>query len=74
MTLPPPVGPAAPGRNRGIMGAMQTTHGVAAALAAAAEDGSEAGAALAAILLGLLVIVVLGVVLVKTVGRRKDDS
>ncbi|MQM27415.1 copper resistance CopC family protein [Glycomyces albidus] len=44
------------------------------AAAAAEEEDSNAGAALAAILLGLLVIVGIGVVLVKTLGRKKHDA
>ncbi|MEU6246657.1 hypothetical protein [Glycomyces sp. NPDC047010] len=48
---------------------MQTIH----AALAAAEGDSESGAALGAILLGLLLFVGLGVVLVKTMGGKKDD-
>ena len=42
--------------------------------AAADEEDSNTGAALAAILLGLLVVVVGGVVLVKTLGRKSKED
>lgn len=46
----------------------------ATGLALDEEEDSNAGAALAAILLGLLVVVVVGVVLVKTVGRKQNTQ
>lgn len=52
----------------------ETSEATGAAADDAAEEDSNTGAALAAILLGLLVVVIGGVVLVKTLGRKQNDG